>query len=415
MSKEQINEMKKFMQISEGNEDINTCGVCNKKFRWVGNPEDTMCPECDAEYHDLGDDDTVEEGWFDDLGTGEEFARGEEEETCRCGRKDCKCGPVCDCEPVEEESKFSDKPHKYTYVYTDKQGNKTYIGVWYTEGNAIPKIRLWNEDRLPYSITNVMFMRDGSDQYLTDLFKEEVMNAFFDEETDEPRVADTQDVLDAVRDATRLGKAIMPVQNEAVEEGIGKSIKRGIKGWDKRDMGFGPSDPKGLRDRVRNMSDEQLDTLYDDTGKASPGSPQAFQQKVIRQEMKRRGITKDVEDNFMYDNPFESINLSNIVKDLLNEGPELGKSQLIKDYADENDFDYTDLSMSDDEEFGYPEADDEELSPRNVAWPKGVSVVDADDELEEDADDMDADNDGVIDDENIELDDLSINVDLEDF
>ena len=94
---------------------------------------------------------------------------------------------------------------------------------------------------------------------------------------------------------------------DSVEEGFGKSLKRGIKGWDKRDMGFGPSDPKGLRDRVRNMSDEQLDTLYDDTGKASPGSPQAFQQKVIRQEMKRRGITKDVEDNFMYDNPFESV------------------------------------------------------------------------------------------------------------
>ncbi len=28
---------------------------------------------------------------------------GEEEETCKCGRKGCECGPDCTCEPVEED------------------------------------------------------------------------------------------------------------------------------------------------------------------------------------------------------------------------------------------------------------------------------------------------------------------------
>jgi hypothetical protein len=107
-----------------------------------------MCPRCTQEY--LGEN----EGWFDDLGTGEEFARGEDdgedkgkpyicvhvkkgkhecyvdtsygaakkaaehwglkstagidahlaidEASCPCGKEGCECGPDCDCEPVEE-------------------------------------------------------------------------------------------------------------------------------------------------------------------------------------------------------------------------------------------------------------------------------------------------------------------------
>ena len=260
-------------------------------------------------------------------------------------------------------------------------------------------------------------MRDGSDQYLTDLFKEEVMNAFFDEETDEPRVADTQDVLDAVRDATRLGKAIMPVQNEAVDE------DRDVDGMGHYNVIYHDDEIETALpyDQAIAKAKEFIEGVWlgkpPKVKKISKGDSVVF---AWVDGNERDQVTIEPTDDADVDAWYgESISLSNIVKDLLNEGPELGKSQLIKDYADENDFDYTDLAMQDEEpgadEPEYPEADNQELSPRNVAWPKGVSVVDADDELEEDADDMDADNDGVIDDENIELDDLSINVDLEDF
>lgn len=108
---------------------------------------------------------------------------------------------------------------KYKYVYNGANGNKTYIGVSYTEGDAIPKIALWGEDRMRHAIANIMFMRNGSKQFLTDLFKEEVMNAFFDSVTDEPYVADSDEVLDAIRDATRLGTDIVEVEGEVVREG----------------------------------------------------------------------------------------------------------------------------------------------------------------------------------------------------
>lgn len=108
---------------------------------------------------------------------------------------------------------------KYKYVYNGANGNKTYIGVSYTEGDAIPKIALWGEDRMRHAIANIMFMRNGSKQFLTDLFKEEVMNAFFDSVTDEPYVANSDEVLDAIRDATRLGTDIVEVEDEVVREG----------------------------------------------------------------------------------------------------------------------------------------------------------------------------------------------------
>lgn len=53
--------------------------------------------EWDAEWERMS------EGWFDDLGTGEEFARGEKDVCKKCGREGCECGPDCDCEPVEED------------------------------------------------------------------------------------------------------------------------------------------------------------------------------------------------------------------------------------------------------------------------------------------------------------------------
>jgi hypothetical protein len=45
------------------------------------------------------------------------------------------------------------------------------------------------------------------------------MNAFFDSVTDEPYVADSDEVLDAIRDATRLGTDIVEVEGEVVREG----------------------------------------------------------------------------------------------------------------------------------------------------------------------------------------------------
>ena len=37
-------------------EDKNVCGVCDKEFKWVGNPDDTMCPSCTEEYEQLDED-----------------------------------------------------------------------------------------------------------------------------------------------------------------------------------------------------------------------------------------------------------------------------------------------------------------------------------------------------------------------
>ena len=56
--------------------------------------------EWDAEWERMS------EGWFDDLGTGEEFARGEKDVCKKCGREGCECGPDCDCEPLEEGTLF---------------------------------------------------------------------------------------------------------------------------------------------------------------------------------------------------------------------------------------------------------------------------------------------------------------------
>jgi hypothetical protein len=65
------------------NTDERTCGVCGEEFEWVGSPDEEMCPDCEAEYHNLD----------------------ESEGKCeKCGREGCTCGPDCDCEPVEEDT-----------------------------------------------------------------------------------------------------------------------------------------------------------------------------------------------------------------------------------------------------------------------------------------------------------------------
>lgn len=79
MSKNQINEMKQFIQIAEGiNEDGYDAGIS--------------------------------------------------EEKCPCGREGCACGPACDCEPVEENDEYDEETldckHCGNYYCTSKFGGE---------------------------------------------------------------------------------------------------------------------------------------------------------------------------------------------------------------------------------------------------------------------------------------------------
>jgi hypothetical protein len=63
-------EIKQYMNTPDMDES--NCGVCGETFKWEGSPDEEMCPRCTQEY--LGEN----EGWFDDLGTGEEFCSCQE-------------------------------------------------------------------------------------------------------------------------------------------------------------------------------------------------------------------------------------------------------------------------------------------------------------------------------------------------
>jgi len=111
-------------------DDKNNCGVCGEDFDWVGNPEDTMCPSCEKEYHGIDESDKgkpyicvhvkkgkhecyadssygaakkAAEHWGLKSTAGIDAHLAIDESTCeKCGRKGCKCGPDCTCEPVNE-------------------------------------------------------------------------------------------------------------------------------------------------------------------------------------------------------------------------------------------------------------------------------------------------------------------------
>lgn len=74
--------------------------------------------------------------------------------------------------------------------------------------------------------------------------------------------------------------------HQLITEGPGKSIKRATRLWDKSS----DIDPKTVKQNVKNMSDEELKSLLQDPIKAGKDSPQDLQQKLIRRELKRRGL-----------------------------------------------------------------------------------------------------------------------------
>ena len=209
---------------------------------------------------------------------------------------------------------------KYKYVYNGANGNKTYIGVSYTEGDAIPKIALWGEDRMRHAIANIMFMRNGSKQFLTDLFKEEVMNAFFDSVTDEPYVADSDEVLDAIRDATRLGTDIVEVEDEVVREGKKPEYEitdddvekdRDIFGADDDDFDDGDSDDL---DYMMNEN-FNLDAIVESILQESPSQP-----NETKKEMEARWAKEESQRKVNYPKNVELIKAAH--KKLLDKGYE---------------------------------------------------------------------------------------------
>lgn len=87
-----------------------------------------------------------------------------------------------------------------------------------------------------------------------------------------------------------------------VEEGIGKSIRRGLKGWGPASTAekiskFGVADfaidqtPDFIQSEVKRMSDSKLLDMYNpEEAKRKDQSPRAFQHRVIRRELRRQGL-----------------------------------------------------------------------------------------------------------------------------
>jgi len=82
---------------------------------------------------------------------------------------------------------------------------------------------------------------------------------------------------------------------EQVDEGLVKTIKRGMAGWGAG--GFDKDKPKDVINRVKGQDTYVLKKLSDPAARKGKGSPAELQQKVISRELKKRGqgVTEEVE------------------------------------------------------------------------------------------------------------------------
>ena len=96
-------------------------------------------------------------------------------------------------------------------------------------------------------------------------------------------------------DATKLVSDYIEsaLQEDGISEGIGKVIKRAFQGWDKSHTGT----PKELVKRNRAYDDETIKSLAKGRDISKPThSPRGLQDKVLGQELKRRGIGEESKD-----------------------------------------------------------------------------------------------------------------------
>ena len=95
---------------------------------------------------------------------------------------------------------------KYVFKRVDKNHNTYSVGVWYDPSSGKVTIRSWNQNRVPLSLSNHMFMKPYGLQTQEMFFKDAVRNLFWDKENDEPVTSppSPRDVLDAIKDVTEL-------------------------------------------------------------------------------------------------------------------------------------------------------------------------------------------------------------------
>lgn len=228
--REQLNEMKKYLQIAE-----NFIEEPEQADVWNAPHEDPY----EESVETLGEE---KEQCANCGGTGQgEFAY----ERCEV------CGGTGQIEKKLEEN--NESLVTYYYIYTDEQGNNTNIRVHYNETALVPSIRLYNDNRLPYSISNIMFMRSGGSQQQTNLFRDAIYDLSFPGDAMESVIPSSAEVLDAIREVTKLGSDInsadaFNINNRKVEEGgddLGpaaqskSSIVKDVadeKGWDVIDL-----------------------------------------------------------------------------------------------------------------------------------------------------------------------------------
>jgi hypothetical protein len=112
---------------------------------------------------------------------------------------------------------------------------------------------------------------------------------------------------------------------EQVDEGLVKTIKRGMAGWGAG--GFDKDKPKDVINRVKGQDTDVLKILSDPAARKGKGSPAELQQKAISRELKKRGqgVAEEVEqvDEMMPLLPKQK----QIAKDLLKKEMEDRKKQ----------------------------------------------------------------------------------------
>ncbi len=100
----------------------------------------------------------------------------------------------------------------------------------------------------------------------------------------------------ALATARAAGKDSFEVDGKtySVKEGVVKSIKRGLQGWnaDGTDPAGRPQKPKDIVARVRKSPDDEVKANAKNTD-AAKGSPQGLQAAVAKQEAKRRQLNLD--------------------------------------------------------------------------------------------------------------------------
>lgn len=123
-----------------------------------------------------------------------------------------------------------------------------------------------------------------------------------DEDTSASNANPYKPVEEAVvgtRDTANILKAFSAIESDTVNEearvdeaSVMKSLKRGMKGWDKSMTGLDgeKNTPQQMRKRVKDADDDFLKSLAKGSDKGD--SPAAVQARMAKQELKKRGVTE---------------------------------------------------------------------------------------------------------------------------